>query len=137
MGLKTNFKDFQFFNYSEAMTAILCVGQGHRIQFWKRTKSKFAPVVLGKIKMWKDNGRQRRTSSDGKSSSNPIWSSELTYFALYIYLTIKGIAFAETSTFSSLQISLPYSVFSPPIIVSPFPKYFAGPPKIISIGLMP
>jgi hypothetical protein len=54
------------------MTAILGVGQGHRIQFWKRITSKFGPLVVGKIKMRKVNGRQRRPPSDGKSTPEPI-----------------------------------------------------------------
>ena len=59
-------EDFQFFNQSEVMPALLEVGQGHQTQFWKRTIKKeshpslvqFNPVVLEKIKMWKVERQQ-------------------------------------------------------------------------------
>lgn len=55
---------------------------------------------------------------------------------MYIYLTEKGFAVAETLTFVSLQLSLPYSEFSPPIIVLPFSTDLTGAPKIISIDVL-
>ena len=54
------FQRFQFFHQSEAMEAILEVGQGHWTHFWKRiiqgvscpSLVQFGPFVL-EIKMWK------------------------------------------------------------------------------------
>jgi hypothetical protein len=49
------FKDFQFFNLSEVMVAILNVFQGNQTQIWKTIQSvshpslvQFSPVVLEK-----------------------------------------------------------------------------------------
>ena len=55
-----DFQRFQFFHQSEAMEAILEVGQGHWTHFWKRiiqgvscpSLVQFGPFVL-EIKMWK------------------------------------------------------------------------------------
>lgn len=78
---KKTLKDFQLFNQSEAMSAILCIGQGHLTEFWKRTTQgephpsliQFDPVVLQKIKMRKVNKwwLRCRMPSDGENPLEP------------------------------------------------------------------
>ena len=86
---KKIFKDFRFFNQSEAMTAILDIGQGHQTQFQKRNiVSKIGSIWPRGSKCKKVNGRQKPNVGGKKSAKNV--NTKIKHFSLVVIQHVKG-----------------------------------------------